>query len=46
MTTVRQAITVTEARDVRITVQGERSGKPQRFEFAAFKRRKLAQHGG
>lgn len=27
-------------------VEGERSGKPQAFDFAAFTRRKRAQHGG
>ncbi|MGH8184670.1 MAG: type II toxin-antitoxin system ParD family antitoxin [Rhodanobacteraceae bacterium] len=27
-------------------IEGERSGKPQPFDFAAFKRRKRAQHGG
>ena len=33
--TVRQAL-----------IAGERSGEPQRFDFAAFTRRKRAQHGG
>lgn len=32
--TVRQAL-----------IAGERSGEPQPFDFAAFSRRKLAQHG-
>lgn len=27
-------------------IKGERSGKPQAFDFAAFTRRKRAQHGG
>lgn len=27
-------------------IEGERSGDPQNFDFAAFTRRKLAQHGG
>lgn len=27
-------------------IEGERSGEPQHFDFAAFTRRKLAQHGG
>lgn len=26
-------------------VEGEQSGTPERFDFAAFKRRKAAQHG-
>ncbi len=26
-------------------IEGERSGDPQNFDFAAFTRRKLAQHG-
>lgn len=30
----------------RALVEGERSGKPQAFDFAAFTRRKRAQHGG
>lgn len=32
--TVRQAL-----------IEGEQSGEPERFDFAAFKRRKSAQHG-
>jgi antitoxin ParD1/3/4 len=27
-------------------IDGERSGEPQSFDFAAFARRKTAQHGG
>ena len=27
-------------------IEGERSGDPQDFDFAAFTRRKIAQHGG
>lgn len=27
-------------------IDGERSGEPQPFDFAAFTRRKVAQHGG
>lgn len=26
-------------------IEGEQSGEPERFDFAAFKQRKLAQHG-
>jgi antitoxin ParD1/3/4 len=26
-------------------IEGEQSGEPERFDFAAFKRRKAAQHG-
>ena len=26
-------------------IEGEQSGEPERFDFAAFKRRKITQHG-
>jgi antitoxin ParD1/3/4 len=26
-------------------IEGEQSGEPEQFDFAAFKRRKIAQHG-
>ena len=29
----------------RALIEGEQSGKPERFDFAAFKKRKAAQHG-
>lgn len=29
----------------RALIEGEQSGEPERFDFAAFKQRKLAQHG-
>lgn len=29
----------------RALIEGEQSGEPERFDFAAFKRRKAAEHG-
>ena len=52
MATVRKTITLAEhERGLGIEsirqalIEGEQSGEPERFDFAAFKQRKAAQHG-
>jgi len=47
MAVVRKTITLTEQQHAWIgaLIEGEDSGPPERFDFAAFKARKAAQHG-
>ena len=46
MSVVRKTVTLTRQQDDWIAPdEGEESGAPERFDFAAFKRRKAAEHG-